>query len=196
MPPTMRLLVVTLLGLAACAHRPSTAPSSKAAAVAEYVALRVGNEWTFADESPGLPPGGPAAAHTVRIVRQTKDGFFEDSARGEMRVAGGCVQDRLRSLLCGPLAVGTSWKSVVSASSTEKYEIVAVDETVSVPAGRFDRCVRVRAVNPGPRGTELVNEITYAPGVGPIRIETLALVNGAAAPQLRAVLSSYHVEGR
>jgi hypothetical protein len=55
--------------------------------------------------------------------------------------------------------------------------------------------VRVRAVNRAGAGTDLVNEITYAPGVGPVRIETFVVKDGAAAPQLRALLRSYRVEG-
>jgi hypothetical protein len=84
----------------------------------------------------------------------------------------------------------------VSVSSTERYEIAAVGETVATPAGRFDGCVRVRAHNRAAAGTDHVLEITYAPGVGPVRIETFALVGAEATPQIRAVLERYRVEGR
>jgi hypothetical protein len=85
---------------------------------------------------------------------------------------------------------------VVSVSSTERYEIAAVGETVATPAGKFAGCVRVRAHNRAGRGADHVLEITYAPGVGPVRIETFAVVSGAASPQVRAVLERYRVEGR
>ena len=39
-------------------------------------------------------------------------------------------------------------------------------------------------------------EITYAPGVGPARIETFAVVDGKVTPQVRAVLQAYRVGGR
>jgi hypothetical protein len=132
----------------------------------------------------------------VRILERTADGYFRDSERGELRPSGGCVEDRLRRLLCGPLQVGTAWSSVVSVSSTERYQIVAVGEVVSVPAGRFSGCVRVRSHNRAGKGTELVNEMTYAPGVGPVRIETYVVVDGVVTPQLRAVLVGYRAEGR
>jgi len=81
-------------------------------------------------------------------------------------------------------------------SSTERYEIAAVGESVETPAGKFDGCVRVRAHNRAAPGTDHVLEITYAPGVGPVRIETFAVVGAAATPQVRALLEKYRVEGR
>ncbi len=38
-------------------------------------------------------------------------------------------------------------------------------------------------------------EITYAPRVGPVRIETYVVVEGQVTPQVRALLESYHVGG-
>jgi hypothetical protein len=197
MRPTMRPLALLALAAAsaACAHAPA-APPAAAASVADYFPLAVGRSWTWEDQSPGLPAAQRGARRTVRILERTADGYFRDSERGELRRAGGCVEDKLRRLLCGPLEVGTAWTSVVSVSSTERYQIVAVGEVVSVPAGRFTGCVRVRAHNRAGKGTELVNEMTYAPGVGPVRIETYVIVDGAVTPQLRAELASYQVEGR
>jgi hypothetical protein len=187
-----RTLLLPIVLAAAC----STAPvaSSKPAASsgpANYFPLAVGNEWIWDDVSPQLPAGGRQAARTVRIVARTADGFFRDSERTELRADGECVRDRIRRLLCAPLAVGTGWKSVVSVSSTERYEIVGVGERVEVPAGRYEGCVRVRAHNRAGASTEHVMEMTYAPGVGPVRLETWALVDGVAAPQVRAVLRAF-----
>jgi hypothetical protein len=192
----------TLLPLAAlaaaCAGAPANPPVATPAAQApgDYFPLAVGNEWVYRDESPALPPDRRGAQRTVRILERTADGYFRDNERGELRADGDCLHDRSRRLLCGPIAAGTSWSSVVSVSSTERYEIAAVGETVATPAGTFAGCVRVRAHNRAGRGTDHVLEITYAPGVGPVRIETFAVVSGAASPQVRAVLERYRVEGR
>lgn len=196
MPPSVRLApaLALLVLCAACAHAPPGG-ARRGPAPADYFPLAVGNQWVWEDQSPQLPPGS-APTRTVRIVERTADGFFRDSERGELRAGPDCLRDRVRQLLCGPLVVGTTWRSVLSVSSTEKYEIAGAGEVVTTPAGTFRGCLRVRAINGAGGGTDLVNEITYAPGVGPVRIETFAVVDGAARPQFRAVLRSYRLEGK
>jgi hypothetical protein len=188
-------LLLTLVACVACASAPGApapvASQAKAGAPADYFPLAIGNEWVWDDVSPQLPNGGRRAARTVRIVSRTEDGFLRDSEGTDLRADGECVRDRVRRLLCKPLTAGAGWKSVVSVSSTERYEIVGVGERVEVPAGRFDGCVRVRAHNRAGPSTEAVMELTYAPGVGPVRLETWVIVGGVAAPQVRAVLRSF-----
>jgi hypothetical protein len=193
----MRLASGLVAALAlACARAPSTPPSARATAPADYFPLAVGNEWTYVDESPALPPDRRGAGRTVRILERTRDGFFRDNERGELRADAECLRDRVRRLPCAPLEVGKSWSSVVSVSSTERYEIAAVGEAVTTPAGTFPGGVRVRAHNRASATTDHVLEITYAPGVGPVRIETFVVVEGKVTPQVRAVLRSYRIEGK
>jgi hypothetical protein len=179
------------LGCAGAPSRPATEPSPAA-----YFPLAVGNQWIYADESPALPPDRRGARRTVTITGRTGDGYFRDSDGNELRAGPDCVRDRQRSLLCGPIAPGTSWSSVLSVSSTERYEIAAVGERVQTPAGRFDGCVRVRAHNRASPGTDHVLEISYAPRVGPVRIETFAVVDGKVVPQVSAVLVSHKLAER
>jgi hypothetical protein len=187
MRPTMRaFVIVPLVALAGCAHSAGAGGTTR---LADYYPLAVGAEWVWEDQSPQLP-AGPRTLRTVRVLERTADGYFRDNARGELRI-GACVEDRVRSLLCGPIAVGTRWSSVLSPASTEHYEIVGVGERVVTPAGPFDGCVRVRAVTRAAPDTELINEITYAPTVGPVRIEVVTVRSGKAAPQFRAVLRSH-----
>jgi hypothetical protein len=195
----VRLLLPLAVLVAACAgtgQRPSAAARAGATAAApvDFYPLAIGNEWTYRDESPGLRQ--PGAGRTVRILSRTRDGYFKDSDRGELRADPDCLHDRNRRLLCGPIVKGTTWTSVVSVSSTEKYEIAGVGERLETPAGTFEGCVRVRAHNKAGPTTELVLEITYAPGIGPARIETFVLVKGEAIPQFRAVLEKVKIEGR
>lgn len=191
----MLLFAAALAAACSSAPRATTPvgipPGVTAAAPGEFFPLAVGNEWVWDDLSPQLPAGGRRSARTVRIVEQTSDGFFRDSEGTDLRADGECVRDRVRRLLCKPLAAGNGWKSVVSVSSTERYEVVGVGERVQVPAGSFDGCVRVRANNRAGPKSEHVMELTYAPGVGPVRLETWAIVDGVAAPQVRAVLRSF-----
>jgi hypothetical protein len=186
------------LAVALCACAGARAPAAPAPAKAEpadYFPLAVGNSWTYLDESPALGPSR-GAERTVRIVERTADGYYRDSDRGELRADPDCLHDRVRRLLCAPIEVGTRWASVVSASSTERYEIAAVGEAVVTPAGRFEGCVKVRAHNRAAPATDHVLEITYAPGVGPVKLETFVVTGSEVTPQVRAVLQAYRLEGR
>jgi hypothetical protein len=184
---SLRLVLPLLAALAGCATS-SRGPGPRSRP-ADYYPLAVGAEWTWEDQSPQLP-GGKVALRTVRVLERTRDGYFKDSARGELR-AGACIEDRDRSLLCGPIAVGTRWSSVLSPTATENYEIVSIDERVTTPAGSFQACVKVRAITRAAADIELINEITYAPGVGPVRIEVITVASGKAVPQFRAVLRAW-----
>jgi hypothetical protein len=180
---------------AACAHAPPAPllPQTPAG----YFPLAVGNEWVYADRSPVLAPSDrQARVRVVRILSRDAEGYFLDNDRGALRADADCVHDRLRRLLCAPFQVGRTWASVVGVGSTERYEIVGVGERVETSAGTFDGCVRVRAHNRAGPDADTVLEITYAPGVGPVRIETFAVVKGAVTPQVRAELKSYRLEGR
>jgi hypothetical protein len=186
-PPRSFLLLA--LALAACARAPAT-PERRAptTAPANYFPLAVGNSWTFLDRSPQQQ----STRRTVRIVSRDQDGYFVDDQRGALRADPDCLHDRARRLLCRPIAPGSAWLSVVSASATERYEIAGVDETVTVPAGTFRGCVRVRSQLRAGK-VDQVAELTYAPGVGPVLLETFAVVAGSAKPQIRGELESYRL---
>jgi hypothetical protein len=192
-----------VLWVAACAHAPSGgAPGSAAPAgppatandeVLRYFPLAVGNEWTWIDQSPQQPGVAPKR-RTVRVLSRDADGYFVDSEKGALRAAHGCIHDRARRILCAPLEDGRGWTSVVSVTSTEHYRIAATGVAVRVPAGSFEDCVVVRARNRAGDDAENVLEIAYAPGVGPVRLETFAEVKGRKIPQVRAELLTYRIE--
>jgi hypothetical protein len=196
------LLLLATAALGACAHAPAaasapTVATSPAAAPGgdptAWFPLAVGNTWTWVDRSPQAGAGAPKE-RTVRSVSRDADGYFVDDARGALRAAHGCIQDRVRRLLCTPVEDGRTWTSVVSETSTERYRIVATGQSVQVTAGRFEDCAVVRATNRAGEDAEIVLETTYAPGVGPVRIETFAVVKGKRMPQVKAELASYRIE--
>jgi hypothetical protein len=185
------LILAATLALWACAGARPARPVSEAGgpSPADYFPLAIGNSWTFLDRS---PQQREPARRTVRILRRDAEGYFIDDAKGALRADRDCLHDRSRRLLCVPLQVGRTWISVVGPSATERYEIVATGETVTVPAGTFRECVRVRSqIRAGK--VDSVAELTYAPDVGPVRLETFAVVGGTAVPQVRGELEAYHV---
>jgi hypothetical protein len=186
-----RSVLALALVLTACARAPAAKERTASAAPADYFPLAVGNTWTFLDRS---PQRAEPTRRTVRILQRDRDGYYVDDQRGELRADPDCLHDRARRLLCRPIAPGAAWISVVSVSATERYQIVRVDETVSVPAGTFRGCVRVRSQLRA-AGVEQVAELVYAPGVGPVLLETFAVVNGVVTPQVRGELESYRLVG-
>jgi hypothetical protein len=180
--------------LAACAHappEPSGQPRSAPDPTA-YFPLAVGNEWTWIDRSPAAG-AATSKQRTVRIVSRDAEGYYVDDARGALKVAHGCIQDRVRRILCAPFDVERSWLSIVSETSTERYQIAATGLTAAVPAGTFDDCILVRARNRAGGDAEVILETTYARGIGPVRIETFALVGGRKVPQVKAELASHRI---
>jgi hypothetical protein len=189
-----RPALLLLAALAACAHAPTQAPARPPAAAdpTAYFPLAVGNEWTWVDRSPVAGDGAPKR-RTVRIVSRDAEGYFVDDSRGALKVAHGCIQDRVRRILCAPFEADRSWISIVSETSTERYQIAATGLTAAVPAGTFEDCILVRARNRAGEDAEVILETTYAPGVGPVRIETFAQVGGKRVPQVKAELASHRI---
>ena len=189
-----RPALLLLAALAACAHAPTETPARPPSPPdpTAYFPLAVGNEWTWLDRSPVAGDAAPKR-RTVRIVSRDAEGYFVDDGRGALKVAHGCIQDRVRRILCAPFEADRSWLSIVSETSTERYQIAATGLTAAVPAGTFEGCILVRARNRAGDDAEVILETTYAPGVGPVRIETFALVGGKKVPQVKAELASHRI---
>jgi hypothetical protein len=190
-----RLLVVAVLACAcACAGTPPPPQQPAAPAPADFFPLAIGNTWTFLDSSPQqLNDTQPTGTHhTIRIVRRDPDGYFVDDQQNALRADDDCLHDRERRLLCRPIQAGTTWTSVVSPTVTERYRIAGVGEKVTVPAGTFTGCVRVRS-QARVEGVDQTAELTYAPGVGLIRLETFSVTAGGVAPQLRGELEAFRL---
>lgn len=172
----------------ACAKGATTASVAQLRS-AEYQPLAVGNQWTYAGKMMGT-----AVERTITI-KGMKDGYFADDAEGLLRVDAEGLRDPSRYLLREPIARGTTWTSIVSVSSTERYEIVDTGFAVNTPAGAFNDCVLVRATNRIDADKSLRTEWTYAPGVGMVRLATTLLANGRELPQVQLELVRYAFPG-
>jgi hypothetical protein len=156
--------------------------------LAAYYPLAVGNRWTYRVNG--------RADRTVDVeVLKEEDGYFHDNQGGQLSVDGFGVRDRKRYLLRGPLTEGNQWTNVVSVSSTERYRILQAGVPCEAPAGSFKHCVRVEARNRVDAETTLVNALTFAEGVGLVRIEVSAeKSNGERLPQTWLELASFKLQ--
>lgn len=185
----------TLLA-SACATTPSNAPddgkaqtlSRKSWKATDLQPLAIGNQWTYRGTMAGQP-----AERTVTI-RGIDQGFFIDDASGRLRSDGEGLRDDKRYLLKEPIERGHKWMAVLSASSTERYEIVETGLTVETPKGRFEGCVQVRATNRIDTSRILESEWIYAPRVGIVRMQTRLREGDRVIPQSSLELADYRIE--
>ncbi len=176
-----------LLAAFACATAPPPAPTGPSPA--DYVPLEVGYRWTYAMRFPGQ-----TGERTVTIVGQDDDGFFVDDAGGAFALTPDGLRDRDRYLLMAPLVVGRSWRSVVSASAVERYEVKSVGDACEVRAGKFPDCVVIESRLRRDSEVSLRVRFTWARGVGLVKVATVAEISGRGdVPQTEQSLLRYEL---
>lgn len=174
-----------LLLMAGCATAPSQLPS-RGRSAQDYYPLALGNRWTYEREMLG-----EKRSETIEIVAQ-EGGYYVDSRGAKLRVDGFGVRDELRYLLQEPIEQDHAWKNTVSPSATERYRIESVGATCETPAGTFPDCVIVSSTLKLPEpNAALVNELTFARGVGLVKVAVDLEKHGVRTPQHRMKLTGY-----
>jgi hypothetical protein len=172
-----RMWLLLILG---CAHtKPVPVERAK-----NFMPLAVGNEWTYAVNFLGQQSDRKVS------ITELKDGFFKDTQGGELKVDAYGIRDRNRYLLRNPIQAGTAWQNVISPQSSERYEIQSV-APCSVAAGKFDKCSTVVSKVRVDEVSELVNEMTFAEGVGLVRLEVNLQRESGAVPQMNLELTQF-----
>lgn len=184
------LAALAALALSACAKGATTSEPTPKFRVADYQPLAIGNQWSYAGKMMGQP-----VQKTVTITG-VQEGYFVDDANGRLRVDATGLRDDKRYLLQEPLRRGQTWKSIVSVSSTERYEVVDTGFTINTAAGSFQDCVRVRGTNRIDARREMSTEWTYAPGVGIVRMSFMVKDGERELPQGLIELTAHRVERR
>lgn len=186
----MKSILVTLatgLLVAGCATAKGGVKSDvRGTTAGEYYPLKVGNSWTYQVNFLGED-------HTDSVVIEKEaEGFFVDTQGTRTTVDAYGVRDDKRYLLREPVESGTTWTNVVSVETAEHYKILSVGAACTVPAGKFPDCVvvesRVRV-----KGGNLINELTFARGVGVVRVDMVLEANGKRIPQTRRELSAWQL---
>lgn len=182
-----RLMLACALALTACTTTQApTKPTTPTQTAGDFYPLALGTTWTYE-----VKLLGETRTIDVSTLRKNADGFVEDSTGAQFLIDSFGVRDQKRYLLRNPIATGTKWTNVVSVSSIENYEIVASGQACDAPAGRWEGCVVVESRNRVEEGTTLVNEMTFAPGVGIVRLSTVLESNGKQIPQSTLALLKF-----
>lgn len=202
MPPWRGALVAAILGTGlACAGKPPAAPPQPPAPVdaREYYPLDVGWRWAY-DVQRGREnilaiyavrkrEAGEAvleAGNETIVYEVTPAGIARATPSSEAQKREGAADFLLRS----PVAPGARWPITEGWAA-----VVAVGQTVDVPAGKFANCITIEETRAGPR--RLVRT-TYAPGVGPVTIESQveSPEQGRYETTLRAALRGFTRPGQ
>lgn len=192
-------LMFAAMGLAGC-HR-------QQAGAADYFPLKAGAAWTFRFSASTGATGeltttnlAPARLFGGKVVPQRNSGgarsyteYFAEDHDGIRHVAietANGLESRMNDhsyVIKYPIRVGTAWRETERTLDGTTYEatttIESVTDKVSVPAGTFTGCVRVRSTGSASpvRGVstgairiasrEIAVEDNYwlAPGVGPVK---------------------------
>lgn len=182
-----RIILFCALAATACTTAAkATVPTKPVISAGDYYPLTIGLTWSYE-----VKLLGETRMIDVTTLRKNADGFVEDSTGAQFLVDGFGVRDQKRYLLRNPIATGTKWTNVVSVSSVEAYEIIAANQPCEAPAGKWDGCVVVESRNRVQEGTTLVNEMTFAPGVGIVRLSTVLESNGKQIPQSTLALVKF-----
>lgn len=155
----------------------------------EFYPLAVGNTWSYQ-----VQLLGQKTEIEVKVLKED-NGVFEDSTGNQLFNDAFGVRDQKRYLLRDPVEVGTEWSNVVSVSSVERYKIVSANVGCDSAAGHFEGCVVVESTNKVEEGKALVNELTFAPKIGLVRVSTLLSHDGKKIPQSTLELTKYQVKG-
>ena len=187
MKTALKVLAVVLLGAGCATGRGPRLKDVKGDTAGGYYPLTVGNKWTYQ-----VNYLGEQRTDTVVIERED-NGFFVDSHQSRLAVDAYGVRDDKRYLIREPVTAGTTWTNVVSVEAAEHYKIVSARASCEVPAGHFPDCVVVESRVRAPRDATLVNELTFAHGVGLVRVATVLEQGGRRLPQTKIELAAYHL---
>lgn len=188
----------TMLGALAlvalgCASQKTAAKSDvTGTTAAEYYPLKIGNSWTY-----DVKFLGQKQTQTVLIEKEV-DGYFvansssPDVEPPRIKADAYGVRDEKRYLIREPVQAGTTWTNVVSVEATEHYKILSAQQPCQVVAGKFSDCVVVESRVRAAQGN-LINEMTFARGVGLVKVATELEVNGKQVPQVTLELTAFQL---
>ena len=183
------VLVVVLFASCSSAKKDKVSKTpdySKSAS--KYMPLALGNKWTYKVNYFG-------STGTIDIEIKATDGeWFVDNKGMKLKVDRRGIRDEYRYLLMFPLQKD-SWISIIDLKTKELRKTVGVDETVNVPAGKFEGAIKVHTSVELPDSKILHSFHYFVAGVGIVKIET-AIEDGKQGkliPQTTTELEKYSV---
>jgi len=173
------------LGLSACATTPPTPPATVPEAgrtASDFYPMEPGWKWAY-----DLEKEGQHLLAVYAVLERTQDTAIVQA--GQERLMYAITRDGVAQkdgvtvgdfVIKNPIVLGREWPVFAGTA-----RIVAVDRKVTLPSGEYEHCVVVETVRTDP--TRLART-TFAPGLGPIAIETQVQAAGRFVTTMKANL--------
>ena len=150
----------------------------------------MGNRWVYEVRT----PSGVVAKDVDVQILSREGNYFTDNQHGKLECDAFGVRDDKRYLLRDPVDPTTQWNNVVSVESAEHYRILEVGARCDGTGQSYEGCVRVESRNRIDAVRTLVNEVSFAPNVGIVRIKVALQDRDRVIPQQELVLKSAEVK--
>lgn len=179
------------VGCTTVSQTTQTAPqkAQKKQRIQDYYPMRVGDRRVYRIQ---FGKKSKPEQRTIRITKKVGQRFF-DNEQGNFKIdAYGLEANQRRYLLKYPLRRGQKWLSVTGVTTVERYQIIDVNRTTTVPAGTYSKCIVVRSRQKV--GPQKVLEALqyYAPNIGPVKIVTILDAGGKRRHQWSLELVAYY----
>lgn len=191
---TVLLFFIAAALFAGCASAPKTLPAENIEAIKaqkveleNYYPLAVGNEWSYEGVFVGKKE-----RRTIKIIKK-EEGVFFDNGGGKLRFDSRGLRDDKRYLLRIPMHKTNKWISIPAPVAAEHYKYERLHFTDKVKAGVFDDCITVQSTITVDNTQQMTNTVTYAKGVGIIRISTIMHDKSKKTQQVNMELIGYKV---
>lgn len=168
-------------------EKPPHESDYKASAM-KYMPLSLGNKWKYQ-----VNYFGSSGVVDIQITATDGD-WFIDNKGGRLKCDKRGVRDDDRYLLMFPLQ-REPWISIINNKTRELRNTEGVDESVNVPAGKFDGAVKVHTMVDLPDGKVLHSYHYFVFDVGIVKIQTFIedVKEGKMIPQTLTELIEYTV---
>jgi hypothetical protein len=185
----LRALTALLAALATACGARALPTEPRAPLAADLFPVEAGHVWSYLVDT----GNGEATLAITRVL--SREGARATLATNggepvvyEVRDGGVFIPASDVWLLRDPIALGASWPARGDRVAT----VIAVDEAIDTPAGRFASCATVE--ERGGDETRIVRT-TFCPGVGPARIESVFLSRLGGAPLRVVAMLQGHAAG-
>ncbi|MBI5497376.1 MAG: hypothetical protein HY904_20345 [Deltaproteobacteria bacterium] len=168
-------------------QRPAPAPQDRATA---YYPLKVGHRWLYDEVAMGRAHRTWQSTVTQQLaegrfvmeIAPVEQGVPGRAARLTLEVRPRGIFDGTRYMLEDPVEPGHKWLAITDVRTSERFEVVSLQQTADTPAGRFVGCALVVNTIREPGNVVQLTEVTWCRDIG--MVETRIRIQKPGKPDI------------